>query len=71
MMLELYTTLWKEEKIPDDWEIGQIVAIHKKGDNKQCNNYRGITLSSIPLKMYEIILEEKLKKKIEPSLLET
>ena len=51
MALELYNRLQKEEKIPDDWGIGQIVPIHTKGDNKQCNNYRGITLLSMHLKI--------------------
>lgn len=71
LLLMLYNKLWSEEKIPKEWEVGQIVPIHKKGDNKQCNNYRGITLLSIPLKIYEHILEKKLRVTIEPTLLET
>ena len=69
-LLELYNKLWSEEIIPHDWEIGQIVPIHKKGDKKQCQNYRGISLLSLPLKLYELILEEKLRKTIEPTLME-
>lgn len=51
--------------------MGQIVPIYKKGDNKQCGNYRGITLLSIPLKVYEQIIETKLRREIEPTLIET
>lgn len=33
-----------EEKMLQDWGRGQITTIHKKGDEKICNNYRGVTL---------------------------
>ena len=59
---------WKEEKIPEDWNIGVILPIFKKGDKKKCENYRGITLLSSALKVYERILEKRLRKIIEPQL---
>lgn len=70
ILLTMYNKIFKEEKIPKDWELGQIVPIYKKGNNKQCSNYRGITLLSVPLKIYERILENKLRKVIEPTLAE-
>jgi hypothetical protein len=59
---------WEEGTIPVDWQVGIIVPIHKKGDIRDCNNYRGITLLSTALKTYERILENKLKRYIEPTL---
>lgn len=70
LLLEIFNKVWKEERIPKDWEIGRIVPIHKKGDNKECANYRGITLLSIPLKIYERILEKRLRMTLETTLLE-
>ena len=35
---------WKLGKTPRDWQTGVINPIFKKGDRKQCTNYRGISL---------------------------
>ncbi|XP_050511411.1 uncharacterized protein LOC126887736 isoform X2 [Diabrotica virgifera virgifera] len=34
----------REKKVPLDWQMGIITPLYKKGDNKECSNYRGITL---------------------------
>ena len=51
MLYPLLEKIWKEEKIPEDWEAGLIIKIPKKGDLSNCNNWRGITLLSIPSKI--------------------
>ena len=38
-------------KSPRDWQTGVIIPIFKKGDRKQCANYRGISLLSLPGKL--------------------
>lgn len=67
-LLEVCNKAWEEGTIPEDWQIGVIVPIHKKGDTKDCSNYRGITLLSSALKIYERLLEEKLRIHIEPTM---
>ena len=55
---------WKFGKTPRDWQTGVIISIFKKGDCKQCTNYRGISLLSLPRKVYakcQKIVESKLK----------
>ena len=51
-----------EEKVPNDWLRAIIVPIYKgKGDKSGCKNYRGISLLSIPGKVYGSILIEKVR----------
>jgi len=49
----------------NDWKKGIIVPIHKKGSTMDCSNYRGISLLSIPGKVYARILESKLRKEVD------
>ena len=49
-----------EEKVPNDWMRAIIVTVYKgKGDRSECNNYRGISLLSIPGKVYGRVLINK------------
>lgn len=68
ILTDLYNKIWHEEKIPEDWEVGIILPIHKKGDNRECTNYRGITLLSVALKVYERLLDKRLKLVTEEQL---
>ena len=52
-----------EEKVPNDWMRGIIVPIHKgKGERSKCKKYRGISLLSIPGKVYGRNLTEKVRR---------
>lgn len=59
---------WNEKEIPEDWRRALIVPIYKSGDKKECGNYRGITLMNTALKVYESILEQRLRAHEEKSL---
>ena len=56
---------WKYGKTPRDWQTGVMIPILKKGDCKQCKNYRGISLLSFPRKLYAKCLERKYRKIVE------
>ena len=49
---KLITSIWKEEKLPEEWKESIIVHIHKKGDKTDCNNYRRISLCQPLTKFY-------------------
>jgi hypothetical protein len=42
MLYPLFMDIWKEERCPKDWKEGIIVKILKKGDYRNCNNWRGM-----------------------------
>jgi hypothetical protein len=35
---------WREEEIPEAWNLSILCLIYKKGDIMNCDNYRGISL---------------------------
>lgn len=57
---QLITKIWREEEIPKDWEIGQVIMIYKKGDPTECKNYRGITLLNTAYKILSTIIQKRL-----------
>ncbi len=59
-LTRVFEVVWKTGKTPIDWQTGVVVPLHKKGDQKDCNNYRGITLLSLPGKAYASVLHRRL-----------
>ncbi|GAA6067179.1 uncharacterized protein LOC106910031, partial [Tachysurus ichikawai] len=47
--------------VPLDWQTGVVVPLFKKGDQRVCSNYRGITLLSLPGKVYARVLERRIR----------
>ena len=68
MLLPLFKRIWEEEEIPTDWKEGHIIKLPKKGDLSNCDNYRGITLLSIPGKIFNRILLERMKDAVDEIL---
>ena len=56
----LITSMWKKEKLTEEWKESIIVPIHKKGDKIDCNNYRGISLLPTTYKILSNILLSRL-----------
>ncbi len=53
-----------------EWQTGVVVPIFKKDDQRVCSNYRGITLLSLPGKVYSRVLERRLQPIVEPQIQE-
>jgi sorting nexin-29 len=41
---KLIIAIWNKEELPEEWKESVLVPIHKKGDKRDCNNYRGISI---------------------------
>ena len=69
-LTSLLNNCWLQQLVPEEWKKGMIVKIPKKASLSNCNNWRGITLLSIPGKVLSIILLNSLKDSIELKLKE-
>ena len=63
ILLDLMQKIYKQEKMPDQWRDSVVVPIHKgKGDIQDCGNYRGIKLIPHTMKIWEKIIEKRLRE---------
>ena len=60
-LVNLFRTFWEQEKVPQTWKQGLIVKIPKKGDLTECGNLRGITLTSVPSKVFGRVLIDRIR----------
>ncbi|KAK3517356.1 hypothetical protein QTP70_004695 [Hemibagrus guttatus] len=58
-LTRLCNIAWQSGTVPLDWATGVVVPLFKKGDRRVCSNYRGITLLSLPGKLYSRVLERR------------
>ncbi|KAI3360255.1 hypothetical protein L3Q82_014564, partial [Scortum barcoo] len=56
--------------VPLEWQTGVVVPLFKKGDRRVCSNYRGITLLSLPGKVYARVLERRIWPIVDPQIQE-
>ena len=65
---EMVNKCWDEGKTPEEWNRSVICPIFKKGDKTDCRNYREIALMPHIAKVYNMILEKRLKIMVENRL---
>ena len=64
ILWDLFSKIFRQEKMPDSWRNSTMVPIYKgKGDIQDCTNYRGIKLISHTMKIYERIIEQRIRNK--------
>ena len=63
---EAFNITHVKEDIPKSWQIGHILRLNKgKGTKGKCSNERGITLASNSGKVFERIINERVKKEVQ------
>lgn len=58
----LFNKILEDKKIPAEWAKSDIVLLYKKGNPKDINNYRPISLQSNLYKLFASCLEKRLAK---------
>ncbi|KAK3563309.1 hypothetical protein QTP86_021637 [Hemibagrus guttatus] len=65
-LANLFNRVLESEKMPEEWRRSVLVPIFKnKGDVQSCSNYRGIKLMSHTMKLWERVVEARLRKVVE------
>ena len=65
LLCKLFNYMYDNCLYPDSWSRGIIVPVLKKGDIRNVNKYRGITLTSIFSKIFSHILDARLRSYVE------
>src|SRR4029434_11093095 len=68
LLYSFFGRIWEEERTPTEWTEGYIVKLLKKGDRSNCNNYRGITLLSVPSKIFNRVILNRLQDAVDKRL---
>ena len=64
-MTRLCNQILRENTIPKDWTKSALVPIYKgKGDPLSCSSYRGLKLTEMALKIFERVLEKKIRSQV-------
>ena len=58
----IYQQIWKTQQWPQDWKRSASIPIPKKGNTKQCSNYRTVALISHTRKVMLKILQARLQQ---------
>jgi len=64
-LTRIFQVAWRTGTIPEDWKYGIVQPFYKgKGSRKECKNYRGITLLSVPGKVFAHVLLTRVKDRL-------
>ena len=64
-LVNFFNRLLRGEKMPYEWRSSVLVPLYKgKGDIKECGNYRGIKLINHTIKLWERIIEARIRKEV-------
>ena len=64
----LFNHIRENMRVPDDWKKAIIVKVPKKGDLSKCDNFRGISLLSVPSNVPGRVVIERIKEGIDTKL---
>jgi Reverse transcriptase (RNA-dependent DNA polymerase) len=62
VMMEILTRIWMSGNIPSNWETAIVVSIPKKGDESNMDNYRGISLIPVVLKLLSTVVARRISQ---------
>ena len=70
LLYPLFNNILEEKWVPTEWKEGYLIKLPKNCDLSSCSNCRGITLLSILGKVFNQVLQNRIKDAIDPQLQE-
>ena len=67
-LCSLFEHIRENMKVPEDWKKAMIVKVPKKGDLSKYDNFREISLLSVPTKVLSRVVIERIKEGIDAKL---
>ncbi|CAF4497680.1 unnamed protein product, partial [Rotaria magnacalcarata] len=67
---EIFSDVWKQEEMVEEWNLAILIKLFKKGDKQLCDNYRGISLLSVTSKLFSRIILNRIQLLVNRQLLE-
>jgi len=67
-MYKICAAIWEAGECPEEWTFSTFILLPKKGDFKQCANYRTIALVSHASKILLRIILERIRVKTETEI---
>jgi len=65
LLTALFSVIFKTNRMPEEWRWSTMVPLYKnKGDVQSCNNYRGIKLLSHTMKVWERVVEMRVRRTV-------
>jgi len=58
----MFNKIIDKNPMPQEWETGMVINIHKKGTKSKCENYRVITLGPTVYKLFANIMKNRLNE---------
>jgi len=67
-LTSLFNKIWLTKKMPNEWRKSTLIPLYKnKCDIQSCLNYHGIKLMCHTMKLWERIIEHKLRQNVKIS----
>ena len=63
----IFERSWRRGEVPEDWRKASVIPVFKKGKKADPENYRLVSLTSIPGKVMEQLILEVINKQVEDS----
>ena len=65
LLFIMFNRLWRMEEVPEDWRKASVSPGYKKSKQKELQNYKPVSLTSIPGEVMEQLMLEAISKHVE------